>query len=590
MRKIKVLIVEDEGILSMDMAQSLEAMGYEVLDAVPSGEEAVSIVENDEPDLILMDVQLAGKLDGIQTAELINEEHNIPIIYISGHTDELTLSRAKITGPYGYITKSFNYNELHTTMEMVVYKNEVQRKVVENEYLLDATLDNIEDAVITVNTEGNIMYMNTSAAKMMRISNKDGNQIRIDRIGIQWISQNGQKFIHPYKTNRKRRVKTTEYTMVNKAADTAIEVECTVNILYGQQRIIRGYVYLIKNIEERKKIAAIQSRLASIVESSQDAIIGIDPDGMIRSWNSGALKILGYDEAEVIGQNISMFTPSNYPNELPEKINQLGKGLPATHYESIRQKKNGELIEMSILPSPIKDRNGRMTGISFIARDITEKKKLEKEIIEIGEKERERIGQDLHDSLGQQLTGVLLNVKSLENEAREHCPDDLIERVSDTKELIKDAIQQTRQLAKNLVPIKLQAEGLPHALSDLAHYAQTVYKKEVDMIIDETIEDVNVITETQLYHIAQEAVNNAVKHSGGSRIFISLKNVQSELVLSIKDNGKGFSGNHGTGLGMRIMNYRANLINGTINIHTEENEGTLVLCRVPSKTAEMEAK
>ncbi|MBI9106930.1 MAG: PAS domain S-box protein [Spirochaetales bacterium] len=588
MKKIKVLIVEDESILSMDMTQSLETMGYEVIDAVPSGEEAIMLLKEEETDLILMDVQLAGVLDGIQAAELINKDHNIPIIYISGHTDELTLSRAKITGPYGYITKSFNYDELNTTMEMVVYKNELQRKVAENEYLLDATLDNIEDAVITVDTEGYIMYLNSSAARMMRINKADASNIKIDRIGIIWKNESGKEFVHPYKTQRKKRLKTTEYVMINKAAGTSLVVECTVNILYGDKNKIRGYVYLIKNIEERKKIAAIQSRLASIVESSQDAIVGIDTGGIINSWNSGAEKILGYNSTEVIGYNISMLTPSNYPNELPEKIDQLKKGLSASHYESIRQKKNGEMIEMSILTSPIIDRKGNMTGVSFIARDITEKKKLEKEIIEIGEKERERIGQDLHDSLGQQLTGVLLNVKSLENEVREQCPTLLVDMVIKTKDLIKDAIAQTRQLAKNLVPIMLQTEGLQHALIDLANYAETVYKKEVEMIIDHEITDINTITETQLYHIAQEAVNNAVKHADGSKIYISLKNVQSELVLSIKDNGKGISKNHVEGLGMRIMNYRANLINGSIYIHTEENEGTLVLCRVPMKTAEMD--
>jgi hypothetical protein len=587
MKKTKVLIVEDEGILSMDMARSLESMGYEVVDAVPSGEEAVILLDVEEPDLILMDIQLAGDLDGIQTAELINKAHNIPIIYISEHTDELTLSRAKITGPYGYITKSFNYNELHTTMEMVVYKNKLQRKVVENEYLLDATLNNIEDAVITVDTSGNIMYMNNSAASMMKIDKDLAANVKIDRIGLQWISQSGKDLIHPYKNNKRTRMKTTEYTMINEAADKQVEVECTVNLLYGEKKKIRGYVYLIKNIQERKKIAAIQSRLASIVESSQDAIIGIVPDGTIVSWNSGAEKILGYHFSEVIGNNISMFTPSNYPNELPEKIEQLKKGLPASHYESIRQTKNGDVLEMSILPSPIINKKGKMTGISFIARDITEKKNLEKEIIEIGEKERERIGQDLHDSLGQLLTGILLNVKALENEAKNSSLKQITDKTIDIEALIKDAIQQTRQLAKNLVPIKLQTEGLPRALAELANYAETIYYKDVELSLDEHISELDAITETQLYHIAQEAVNNAVKHGMGTKIFISLKIVQSELVLTIKDNGKGISDNHGVGLGIRIMNYRANLLNGTIFIHAEENEGTLVLCRVPIKTVEI---
>ena len=586
MIKNKVLIVEDEGILSLDLANSLESLGYEVIDAVATGEEAVQLVDLKQPDLILMDIQLAGKLDGIQAAEKINSRYNIPIIYISGHTDELTLSRAKITGPYGYIAKSSNYNEIHTTIDMAIYKNELQRKIVENENLLNVTLENIEDAVINVDNEGNIQYLNSPAATILNIIQKKAKFTKIDRIGIKWIKMDGSELVHPYKHNRKKKMDKTEYRLLNPASGISIPVECTINILYDSERRIKGYVYLIQNIEERKKIDNIRSRLASIVESSQDAIIGIDTNGIIRSWNNGANLILGYTYDEVAGQNISMFTPDSFPNELPEKIEQLKQSLPVDHYEGIRQKKNGELIAMSILPSPIKDADGKITGISFIARDVTEKKKLEKEVIEIGEKERERIGQDLHDSLGQQLTGVLLNVKTLENMLGNSVSNDVIKQLILTEDLIKTAIQQTRTMAKNLIAVKLQNEGLPHALQDLASFVKNVYKKHIVTNIDEDIAGINVITETQLYHIAQEAINNSVKHGGSETISISLNIVQNELVLSIKDDGSGMSSKAGGGIGISIMKYRANIVNGTLFMHSEKNEGTLVLCRVPLSIAE----
>ena len=586
MKKNRVLIVEDEFILSMDMANSLEVMGYEVMNAVPSGEEAIEVVERIAPDLILMDVELAGELDGIQAAEKINKHHNIPIIYISGHTDELTLSRAKITGPYGYVKKSFNYDELHTTIDMAIYKNKMQRKVIENEELLNATLENIEDAVINVDNAGHIMYMNKAAADLMKISKRNINKVQIDRIGLQWLKMDGTELIHPYKTNRKKRFAKAEYSLINQAAGSVVPIECSINVLHDLKRNAKGYVYLIRNIADRKKIERIQSQLASIVESSQDAIISIDVNGIIRSWNSGARKILGYSFDEVEGQNVSMFNPPNIPNELPEKIEKLKAGQTVTHYESVRQRKDGEMIEISILPSPIKNNQDKMIGISFIARDITEKKKLEKEVIEIGEKERERIGRDLHDSLGQQLTGILLNLKTVENMVASKVSKEDVEQIKSTEEMIKTAIQQTRTMAKNMIPVKLQTEGLPHALVDLANFAATVYKLKVHTDIDSEIIGVNVITETQLYHIAQEAINNAVKHSGADSISVTLNISQSELVLSIKDNGSGCKTEKSNGIGMSIMKYRANLINGTLFIHSELNEGTLVICRVPFLSVE----
>jgi PAS domain S-box-containing protein len=376
--------------------------------------------------------------------------------------------------------------------------------------------------------------------------------------------------------------------MTNEAAGTVMSVECTINPLPSAKNKVGGYVYLIKNIEERKNMEAIQSRLASIITSSKDAIIGIDTSGVIKTWNAGAENILGYSYDEVAGQNISMLTPSSYPNELPGKIEQLKGGGIIEHYESLRQTKNGNLIQMSILPSAIKDSKGNITGISFIARDITEKKELEKEVMEISERERERIGQDLHDSLGQQLTGILLNLSFVEKELKNENPALDLGRLSETSELIKTSISQTRNLAKTLVPLKLQTEGLPYALSDLANYAREVYEKEVETQIDYEIKGTDIIVETQLYHIAQEAINNAAKHSGGDKINISLKIAQSELVLSVKDNGRGMKEKSGEGLGLRIMKYRASLINGTVFVNGENGEGALLICRVPIHNTETE--
>ncbi len=587
MNKNKILIVEDEGILSLDMANTLHEMGYSVIDAVPSGEEALEMIKRDKPDLILMDIQLSGEMDGIQTAEQINKAFAIPIIYITGYTDELTLSRAKITAPYGYITKSFNYSELHSTIEMAIYKSQLERKVHENEFLLNTTLENIEDAVITIDMEGNIQFINKPAEKLLKIKKNINAKLNIEQVGFKLLDDNNEAYVHPFHTKRKKRFK-NEYRLKNKTGGNLLRVEFVVTTLLDTFKEPVGYVYVLRDIEERKKIETISSRLVSIVESSSDAIIGIKTDGTIRTWNSGAEAVFGYTPIEAIGKNISMITPSNYPNELTDKIEKLKNHEIVLHYDGIRQRKNGELVQMSILPSPIKDKDGKITGISVIARDITEKKALEKEVLETSEKERERIGQDLHDSLGQQLTGILLNVKSLENELKPLQQPDFIEKLKETEDLIKNAIMQTRELAKGLVPIKLQTEGLPHALEDLANFARRVYQMAVETQIDDLIKPVSIITETQLYHIAQEAINNAAKHANCTKLFIYLHIVQSELILSIKDNGKGFSETKKAGIGLRIMSYRANIINGSMSVHSEEGEGTLVICRVPLNYGEKE--
>ena len=122
MAKAKILVVEDESIIAMDIAMSLESLGYEVTATVPSGEQAIEKVAEDKPDLIFMDIVIKGEMDGIETAERIRSQFNIPVVYLTAYADEKTLERAKITGPFGYIIKPFEDTDLRVTVEIGLYK------------------------------------------------------------------------------------------------------------------------------------------------------------------------------------------------------------------------------------------------------------------------------------------------------------------------------------------------------------------------------------------------------------------------------------------------------------------------------------
>jgi len=120
----KILIVEDEAVVSLDIARRLEKMGYEVLGRVASGEEAIALVQENLPDLVLMDINLQGDIDGIQTATKLNEEHNLPVIYLTAYAGESTLERAKESKPYGYILKPFKERELHAAIEIAISRHQ----------------------------------------------------------------------------------------------------------------------------------------------------------------------------------------------------------------------------------------------------------------------------------------------------------------------------------------------------------------------------------------------------------------------------------------------------------------------------------
>lgn len=166
MSKIKILIVEDESIVAMDIKHRAEGLGYQVIGVTPSGEEALEMVREHSPDLILMDIVLKGDIDGIEAAQRIHDDYDIPVLYLTAYSDEETLKRAKITEPFGYIIKPFEDRELHSSVEIAIYKHEMDRKLKESEKWLSTTLESIGDAVIATDKEGVIIFMNPVARKV----------------------------------------------------------------------------------------------------------------------------------------------------------------------------------------------------------------------------------------------------------------------------------------------------------------------------------------------------------------------------------------------------------------------------------------
>ena len=179
---VTILIVEDEKIVAMDIAGSLKSFGYEVSGIVASGRDAIEKVEQDPPDLILMDIRIKGDIDGIQTAEIIQSNYDIPIVYLTAFADEHTLLRARITAPYGYIIKPFDKNTAHTMIEISLYKNSMERKIKENERWLSKILQYSGDAMIAADANGNIKLMNKVAEfetgwKSDEVTGRDINEI-----------------------------------------------------------------------------------------------------------------------------------------------------------------------------------------------------------------------------------------------------------------------------------------------------------------------------------------------------------------------------------------------------------------------------
>lgn len=163
MSKVNVLVVEDESIVSKDIQYSLKKLGYNVVGAAPTGEKAVELAEELKPDIILMDIMLKGKITGIEASAQIKEKLNIPVIFLTAYADENTLSKAKITEPYAYIIKPFKEIDLHTSIEMALYKHGKELEILKERDMLFSLVENKENNdFIFVKSKSRLVKLNNS--------------------------------------------------------------------------------------------------------------------------------------------------------------------------------------------------------------------------------------------------------------------------------------------------------------------------------------------------------------------------------------------------------------------------------------------
>jgi len=221
---------------------------------------------------------------------------------------------------------------------------------------------------------------------------------------------------------------------------------------------------------------------------------------------------------------------------------------------------------------------GIATGISISVRNITERKRLEREILDASHRERQAIGRDLHDGLGQELTGVALMLRGLAMRLQRQWPD-AVDSVDEIVGLVNQSIETTRSLARGLLPVRTDSGGLPFALAALATRSREMYGFEVnfraEVLPDSTLGETPA---SHLYRVAQEAITNVARHGQASKVDIVLIANKNRIVLEISDDGVGIGGSQEpeTGMGLRIMRYRAGMIGAKFEIDANKPRGTVV--------------
>lgn len=382
------------------------------------------------------------------------------------------------------------------------------------------------------------------------------------------------------------------------------------------------------------KIKARQANglMAAIVESSDDAIVSKNLDGTITSWNKGAERIFGYKANEAIGRNIRLIIPVDHHDEETTILRRVKQGERIDHFETIRQRKDGSHVNISLTVSPVRDDSGRVIGASKVARDITERVRVEEElrrseeqlrtlaaslesqvrlrtqeleqrnaeIIEQSEQlrelsnrllqtqdyERRHIARELHDSAGQTLTVLGMNVTRLVQDAEESTPE-LAKAAVEVFQLVQQLSQEIRTTSYLLHPPLLDESGLEAALSWYVKGLEQRNGIEITLRVSEGFGRLPRDMELAIFRVVQECLTNIHRHSGSKTAEIVIARNAQTVSVVVQDQGKGLSPeeleeiqSRGLGVGTRGMRERMRLFHGTLRVDSA-GPGVRVSAAIP---------
>lgn len=372
--------------------------------------------------------------------------------------------------------------------------------------------------------------------------------------------------------------------LCRRADGTLFPVEITSRILEidGAPAILSIHHDLTDRKKTEENLRKTNETLQALIEACPLSIVAMDSDGRVTMWNSASERIFGWEKNEVLG----CFPPNVSEDGARTMLERIRRGAAVAGVEVSRLRRDGLVVDLDLWTAPLRDGKGIITGSVGLGADITERKRLEREILEVSAREQSRIGQDLHDDLGQRLAGIAFLSQALAQRLAS-IPSSEAAAATEIVKLANQATAQARNLARVLHPIVIE-DGLESALVELCSNMERLFEISCKVHMGGDVPEIDEATRRHLYYVAQEAVTNAVKHGGAKNISIRVARFGDQCKLFVRDDGAGFSKKPNTcdGMGLHIMRYRAHMIHASFSIRPGADGGTVVRLAWPSPKIE----
>jgi PAS domain S-box-containing protein len=652
----RILLAEDNADMRAYVQRLLRAQ-YQVI-PVSDGEAALRSARERSPDLILSDVMMP-RMDGFGLLKAVREDEalkDIPVILLSARAGEESRVEGLNAGADDYLIKPFSARELLARVSAHLAMARLRRQVTERERELRVQAEIERDRIyelfmqapaaigILSGPEHRWTFLNS---EYLRVTGRDQAEAFIGKTIRESLPElEGQGFLELLDNVYRTGVPFvgTETKVVLKVASTGEPREVYFNFVYQPLRDMQGRVEGVLvhavdvtqevlgriELEERGRASGL---LAAIVDSSDDAIVSKNLNGVITSWNRAAQRLFGYTAKEAVGKHVTLIIPPERHREEDDILRRLRRGERVDHFETVRMRKDGTRFDVSLTISPVKDSKGRIIGASKVARDISERKQTERalrqseesfrklsealdaevqertkelqgrnvdilrqsdllrelahRLLQAQDEERRRIARELHDSAGQTLTVLGMNLAQLVQKAARNSP-----QLANDAEIIQQSVQQLHREIRTasylLHPPLLDEAGLASALAWYTDGLVGRSQLEIRLDIAEDFGRLPRDMELLVFRLVQECLTNIHRHSGSKTASIRLAREPDKVAIEISDTGKGMSPEklaeiqtRGSGVGIRGMRERVRQFNGKLEIYSG-NSGTRIFVTIPN--------
>lgn len=322
----KVLIVEDEPIVALDLQQELEKFGCEVVALAQSADEALMAVEETQPDLALMDLHIVGSLDGIQTARLLRDAYQIPSIFLTAYSDDTTIERAVRETPYGYLTKPFQTRELKATLQVALHKAKIDGGLRRAHGKISTTVDGMHEALLTVSLDGDVQFMNASAEKMIGCSREQATGRHLREV-LDLRDTRSQPVPIPARHGLSGPLE--EFGLcLSQPGGTPMMVDTVISPICDTSGAQTGYVLTLRRADERVRSQVVEDAFnaTDLFELAPMAMVQLDSTGHIVRVNQALVRESGVPVESLVGRTLTGLSMDPDPRIAGKLMHRLLQG------------------------------------------------------------------------------------------------------------------------------------------------------------------------------------------------------------------------------------------------------------------------